>query len=105
MSENSSSNMKEVNETWTKVGEAVNQAGELYLAELGAYLTWAHDFQHEILEQTVITNERLSRIGENQLAFLARIRETTPLFGAVPKGTETVVGMVEAVVNATQRAE
>jgi hypothetical protein len=103
MSENSSTNyVTNANAAWTKVGEAVNHATELYLKELSSYLNWARDLQHELLAQSEINAQELSRFGEKQLAFAARIRESMPLFGSVPKGTETVAGMVEAIVQETE---
>ena len=104
MSENSSSNyVTKANEAWTEVGEAVNHATELYLKELSAYLNWARGFQREILEESIIATQGISRFGAKQLAFLARVRESIPAFGTVPKGTETVAGMVEAIVQETER--
>ncbi len=91
------------NAAWTEVGEAVNRATELYVKELSAYLDWTRDFQRELLEQSVVTSQAISRFGEKQLAFLARIRESVPAFGVVPKGTETVAGMVKAIVQETER--
>jgi hypothetical protein len=86
---------------WSEVGEALNHATELYLKELSAYLNWARDFQRELLEESIASTQAISRFGEKQLAFLARIRESVPAFGIVPKGTETVTGMVEAIVQET----
>jgi hypothetical protein len=100
---NGSKYVTNANESWTEVGEAVNQATELYMKELSAYLNWAHDLQHEVLEQSIITSQELSRFGEKQLAFFARIRESIPAFGVVPKGTETVAGMVDAIVHEAER--
>jgi hypothetical protein len=90
-------------EAWTNVADAVNRATDLYLKELSAYLHWAHDLQREILEQSITTAQEGSRFGERQLAFLARLRESAPAFATVPKGTETVAGMVEAIVQETGR--
>ncbi len=99
MRESSNDNyVTNANEAWTGVGEAVTHASALYVKELSAYLNWAQDFQRELLEQSIITTREISRFGEKQLAFLARIRESVPAFGIVPKGTETVAGMVEAIV-------
>ncbi|MFZ0830885.1 MAG: hypothetical protein WCB18_01860 [Thermoplasmata archaeon] len=103
MSESSSSNyLTNANNAWTEVGNAVNRATELYVTELSAYLNWARDFQRELLEQSAISTQAISRFGEKQLAFFARIRENVPGFGIVPKGTETVAGMVEAIVQETE---
>ena len=77
------------------------QASELYVKELSAYLNWAHGFQREVLEQSITVTQEISRFGARQLAFLARIRESVPAYGTVPKGTETVAGMVEAIVQET----
>ncbi len=99
MSEISSANyLANVNDAWTKVGEAVDHATELYLKELAAYLDWARDFQRELLSQSALTAHSVSRFGEKQLAFAARLREGVPAYGSVPKGTETVAGMVKAIV-------
>ncbi|MDE1821360.1 MAG: hypothetical protein KGJ23_13245 [Euryarchaeota archaeon] len=94
-------NLPQVTAAWNQVGDAVNKATELYLRELTAYLTWARDVQKEVLEQSLSTSQELSRLGERQLAFLARLRDNTPVLGAVPKGTETIAGMVESVVKET----
>jgi hypothetical protein len=103
MNENSSTNyVTNARAAWTKVGEAVDHATELYLTELSSYLDWARDFQRELLAQSVITAQEISRFGEKQLAFVARIRESVPAVGIVPKGTETVAGMVEAIVQETE---
>jgi hypothetical protein len=99
---NSSEQTTSATKAWTEVGEAVNQATELYVKELSAYLNWAHGFQREVLEQSITVTQEMSRFGARQLAFLARIRESVPAFGTVPKGTETVAGMVEAIVQETE---
>jgi len=78
----------EVNEAWDQVGKAVNQATELYLKQLGAYLGWAQNARKELLEQTIVATEQLSRIGEAQFALLARMQRNFPLFSAVPKWTD-----------------
>ncbi len=93
--------LSRVNEAWGRVGDAVNHASELYLKELTAYMTWTRNVQREILGQALSTTQELSRMGERQLAFLVRLRENTPVPGAVPKGTETITGMVEGVVKET----
>ncbi len=98
-------NLDRVNDSWNRVGDAVNAATELYLKELTAYLTWTRDVQREVFEQTITTTQELSRLGEHQLAFMARLRDNTPAFGAVPKGTETIAGMVERVVRETARSQ
>ena len=102
MNENRSSYVDNANVAWTKVGEAVNYATELYVSEVSAYLNWARNFQRELLEESFLATQSISRFGEKQLAFLARIRENAPAFGVVPKGTETVTGMVEAIVQETE---
>jgi hypothetical protein len=103
MSESSSIDyVTNAREAWTKVGEAVDLATELYVKELSSYLNWARDFQRELLAQSVITAQEISRFGEKQLAFVARIRENVPAVGQVPKGTETVAGMVDAIVQETE---
>ncbi len=101
----SESRAKNTTEAWKNVGEAVNRAAGLYLDELTAYLDWARDLQREVLEQSLRTAERLSRLREKQLAFLVRLRESMPAMGTIPKGTETVVGMVDAVVRETGGAK
>jgi hypothetical protein len=105
MSESSSSRQREVNDAWMKVGEAVSRANDLYLKELAEYVDWSRNVQREILEHNIVVAEQFMRFGERQLAFFARMRENMPAPGTVPKGTETVVGMVDAVVRETGRAE
>jgi hypothetical protein len=85
----------EVSEAWDQVGKAVNEATELYLKELGMYLGWVQNAQKEMLEQTIAASQQLSRIGEAQFAFLARMQKNFPLFGAVPKWTEPAGGAAE----------
>lgn len=90
MSENSSRNsMNDVNEAWTKVGEAFNHATELYLKDLTTYLDWAQDFQREVLEETLSRTQQFYRLGEERMAFWSRIRESVPVTGTVSKGSKT----------------
>lgn len=79
-----------VNEAWDQVGKAVNQATELYLKQLGAYLGWVQNAQKEMLEQTITASQQLSRMGEAQFAFFARMQKDFPLFAGYPKTTETM---------------
>jgi hypothetical protein len=103
MSENNSSDyVTNANYAWTEVGGAVNRATELYVKEVSAYLNWARDFQRELLEESFLATQAISRFGEKQLAVFARIRESAPAFGVVPTGTETVAGMVDAIVQETE---
>jgi len=97
-------NWKNVTDAWTKVGEAANHASELYLKELAAYLDWAQGVQREVLEQGILATQEMARFRERQMAFLARLREQTPLFGNLPTGMETVQGMVQAVIRETGRS-
>lgn len=105
MSESNRDYPHEANEAWKNVSEAVGRAAQLYVDELTAYLDWARDLQREILEQSLRTTQGFSRWEEKQLAFLARLRESIPAMGTMPNGTETVVGMVDAVVRETGGAE
>jgi hypothetical protein len=93
-----------VNDAWNRVGEAMGRATELYLKELTAYLDWARNVQREVLNQSLSTTQELSRLGEKQLAFAARLRESLPYPGSIPTGTETIVGMVDEVVKKTTGA-
>lgn len=77
-----------MNEAWDQVGKAVNQATELYLKELQAYLDWVQNVRKEMFEQTLATSQQLSRMGEAQYAFLAQMQRNVPLFGWIPKETE-----------------
>jgi hypothetical protein len=79
----------DVNETWDRVGKAVNEATDLYLKEVEAYLGWLQTARREMLEQTLAASQQLSRIGEAQFAFLGRMQRSFPFFGFVPTGTET----------------
>ncbi len=90
---------------WRSVGEAVGRAAQLYLDELTMYLDWGRNLEREILDQSLRTTQSLSRLQAKQLAFLVRLRESVPAIGAMPKGTETVVGMVDAVVRETGGAD
>jgi len=87
-----------VTEAWSQVGEAARRASDLYLKELASYLDWAHGVQREVLEQSVLATQELSHFGERQLAFVARMRESLPMWGTLPSGMETVQGMVRAVL-------
>jgi hypothetical protein len=77
-----------MNEAWDQVGKAVNQATELYLKELEAYLDWAQTVRKEMLEQTLITGQQLARMGEAQYAYFTQMQKNLPLFGWIPKWTE-----------------
>jgi hypothetical protein len=79
---------KQTNEGWDQVTKAVNQATELYLKEFETYLGWVQNVRKEMLEQTFATTQRLSEMGEAQLAFFARMQKDFPLFGSIPKWTE-----------------
>ena len=94
-----------IRETWPKVEEAVARASDLYVRELTDTLDWAQGMQREMLEQSLLTARAMARFGEQQLAFWARLRESVPLPGGLPKGTETVQGMVRAVVRETGHKE
>lgn len=95
----------ELTDAWTKVAESVTKATDLYLEELSEYLDWVRDFQREILAQSLVTSQNLSRWGEREWAYMARLRETIPAVGGIPKGPGTVAGMVDAVVRETARSE
>ena len=77
-----------MNEAWNNVGKVVNQATELYLKELEAYLDWMKNFRHDLLEQTLATGQQLSRIGEEQYAYFTKLQRDVPLWGWIPKWTE-----------------
>jgi len=77
-----------MNEAWDQVGKAMNQATELYLKELQAYLDWVQNVRKEVFEQTLATSQQLTRMGEAQYAFLAQMQRSVPLFGWIPKETE-----------------
>lgn len=77
-----------MNETWDQVGKAVNQATELYLQDLEAYLDWVQNVRKEMLEQTLATGQQLSRIGEARSAFLAQMQRNLPLFSWFSKWAE-----------------
>jgi len=74
----------EMNEAWDQVGKSVNEATELYYKELEAYTAWAQNVRREIIDQTFAMSRQLSRMGEAQLAFFARMPRNLPLFGMVP---------------------
>jgi len=79
----------DMNEAWDQVGKAVNDATELYLKELETYMTWATNVRREVLDQTIAMGRQMSRMGEAQFAFLARMPRTTSLFGVVPPWTSS----------------
>lgn len=93
-----------LNDAWMRVGEAVGRTSQLYLKELAAYLDWAQSLQREVLDESIVVTQKLVRLGERQLAFWARLRDSVPAYGSVPKGTETVQGMVQAVVREAEHA-
>ena len=105
MNDSSKQSVNDMNEAWAQVGDAVHSASELYQDELAAYMSWSRDFQREVWEQGFITGQRVTRLWEEQWAFLVRLRDSIPSIGTVPKGTETVVGMVDAVVHEADTAE
>jgi hypothetical protein len=96
-------NATNANEAWSRLRAAVNEATALYAKELSAYLTWTRDVQREVLEQNFELGRQANRIAVDQLAFYQRLRASFPPFGTVPKGTETIVGMVDAVLRETGR--
>jgi hypothetical protein len=81
MSENKASR-NEMTEAWDQVGKAVNEATEVYLKELGAYLGWVQNVRKEMLEQTITASQQLSKIGEAQFTFLTQIQKNLPYWGA-----------------------
>jgi hypothetical protein len=101
MSENASTNPEQIYAEWSKVGEAVQAAARLYLRETAAYLDWGQNLQREILEQAWRSARLLSQVGEERLAFWARLRQSMPAPGTVPNGTETIQGMVRQIVEET----
>ena len=74
-----------MNEAWNEVGKAVNQASELYLKELAAYLGWVQNAQHEMFEQAITATQQFSKMGEAQYEFLAKMQRNLPLFGWIPR--------------------
>jgi hypothetical protein len=76
------------NEAWDQVEKVVNGATELYLQELRTYLDWAQSARKGMLEQTLTAGQQLSRIGEAQYAFLAKMQEDLPLYGRLFRWTE-----------------
>lgn len=94
-----------LSDAWTGVGEAAREASELYVKELSAYLDWANGLQREILAQSLLTTQEISRFSARQMAFLARMRESLPLWGKLPSGMETVQGMVQAVVKEAEGSD
>lgn len=106
-----SENTKTINESvetgmnaWRNVGEVVARANSLGAREFEAYLNWAKNVQRDFLEYTWFTFRQVTKLQEDQLALFQRIRETTPVLGTTPKGTETIAGMVDEIVNQTRRA-
>ncbi len=98
MSGNASTNPELVYAEWSKVGKAVEEAARLYIRETAAYLEWSQNLQREVVEQAWRSTRLLSKVGEEQLAFWARLRQSMPAPGTVPNGTETIQGMVRQVV-------
>ncbi len=80
----------EASEAWDRVGKAVNQTTELYLKELKTYLGWVLNVQRETVEQAITTSQALSRMGEDQFAFLMRLQKSAPYLGAIPTWTEVL---------------
>jgi hypothetical protein len=77
-----------MSETWDQVEKVVNGATELYLQEIRTYLDWAQSARKGMLEQTLTAAQQLSRIGEAQYAFLAKMQEDLPLYDRLFKWTE-----------------
>jgi hypothetical protein len=101
MSGNATPNPELVYDEWSQVGTAVGEAARLYIRETAAYLDWGQNLQREVIDQGWRTARLLSQIGEEQLAFWARLRQRMPAPGAVPDGTETIGGMVREIVKET----
>ena len=98
MSENASTNPELVYAEWNKVGKAVEEAARLYVRETTAYLEWSQNLQREIMEQAWRSARLLSKVGEDQVAFWSRLRQSMPAPGTIPNGTETIQGMVRQIV-------
>lgn len=101
MSGNASTNPEQIYAEWSKVGEALEEAARLYIRETAAYLDWGQNLQREILEQAWRSARLLSQVGDERLAFWARLSQSMPAPGTVPNGTETIQGMVRQIVEET----
>lgn len=103
MNENVSEKVDASVNAWNGVGEAVNKASDRFVQELGAYLDWTSNLQKDILEYYWFGVRQFTRASGEQFAFLQRVATAVPTWGQVPKGTETISGMVNRVVNETKK--
>jgi hypothetical protein len=101
MSGNASTNPEQIYADWSKVGKALEEAARLSIRETAAYLDWGQNLQREILEQAWRSAQLLSQVGEERMAFWARLSQSMPAPGTVPNGTETIQGMVRQIVEET----
>jgi hypothetical protein len=90
---------------WKETGDQMSRASALYLMEMRAYMEWSKNFQKEVMDYYWAGMRLMTNVGRETTAFVQRIYETTPSWGQVPKGTETISGMVNNIVKETRKEE
>jgi hypothetical protein len=103
MNENIGERIDESMTAWKSVGETMSEATRLYMEETNAYLEWTKNMQKEALEYYWAAMRVMANATRETTAFVQRLYETTPTWGQVPKGTETISGMVGNIVRETKK--
>jgi hypothetical protein len=88
---------------WKGANDQMSKASMLYLREMQAYMDWARNFQKEVMDYYWAGMRLMTNVGRETSAFVQRIYETAPSFGQIPKGTETISGMVDNIVKQTKK--
>jgi hypothetical protein len=88
---------------WKDASDQMSKASTLYMREMQAYMDWARNFQKEMMDYYWAGMRLMTNVGRETSAFVQRIYETTPSWGQVPKGTETISGMVNSIVKQARK--
>lgn len=103
MSETNTAIYETNREAWNRVGEAWQNAGRLYLSQLTATLDLSRNLQKELLLNAWGTTQLMTRLGEDQLGFWLRLRQSLPSIADLPTGPATISGMVDEIVKETTK--
>ncbi len=88
---------------WKEVEDTLSRASAVGAQDFEAYLNWTRNLQKEFLEYYWYGYHQVTKAAEEQLNLYLRVAGTFPLFGLPPKGTETISGMVNEIVNQTKK--
>lgn len=103
MSENTNQTYETNREAWSRVGEAWQNASRLYLQQLTATLDLTRNVQKEMLLNAWSTTQLMTRLGEDQVGFWLRLRQSLPSVSDLPTGPATISGMVDEIVKETTK--